>query len=231
MILPRPLVSGKLIQRYKRFFADIELDSGGVVTAHCPNPGSMMGLLKVGSPVLVSTNDNPKRKLRYSWELVKLKNTWVCINTAITNRIVHEALLQGRIQQLCGYGEIKPEVAWGEHTRFDFLLKKANAKCFVEVKNSTLAEKKVAMFPDAVTQRGTKHLTELIEVVNQGHRAVMFFLVNRQDCKVFKPASWIDPVYAKTLCKARENGVEILAYMSKIVPPEIAIDCPIKLEF
>ncbi|MFQ5675404.1 MAG: DNA/RNA nuclease SfsA [bacterium] len=231
MILPQPLIPGKFIRRYKRFFADIELDSGDVVIAHCPNPGSMLGLLDIGSPVLISTHDDPRRKLAYSWQLIKVQNTWVGINTAITNRIVQEALHGDKIAQLCGYREIKPEVAWGEHTRFDFLLKKGNELCFVEVKNTTLAEKKVALFPDAITKRGTKHLNELIEVVNQGHRAVMFFLVNREDCEVFKPASGIDPLYAETLCQARENGVEILVYMSKIMPPEIEIDRSIDLGF
>lgn len=184
MILPDPLIPGKLIQRYKRFLADIELENGETVTAHCANPGSMKGLLKTGSPVLLSKSENPGRKLKFTWELVRVDSNWVCVNTAITNRIVHEALQEGKISELAGYSEIKPEAVWGLHTRFDFLLQKGDSKCFVEVKNVTLAEQDVALFPDAITRRGTKHLNELLNVVHCGHRAVMVFLVNREDCRL-----------------------------------------------
>lgn len=228
MTLPEPLFSGKLIRRYKRFLADIELETGEIITAHCANPGSMTGLLKTGSRVLLSKSKNPKRKFPFSWELIQVGGTWVVVNTANTNKVIHEALLDNKIAELTGYLEIKPEVVWGAHTRFDFLLRKQNEQCFVEVKNVTLAENDIALFPDSVTKRGTKHLNELMQVIRQGHRGVMCFLVSRQDCKLFKPATHIDPIYAKTLREAYGKQVEILVYQAKILPPKITVDCPLE---
>ena len=230
MTLPEPLFSGKLIQRYKRFLADIELETGEIITAHCANPGSMMGLLQIGSQVLVSRSQNPKRKLPFSWELIKIGETWVVVNTANTNRVIHEALLKNQIPELIGYSEIRPEAVWEDHTRFDFLLRKENEQCFVEVKNVTLAENIIALFPDSVTKRGTKHLNGLMKVVRKGQRAVMCFLVSREDCELFRPAVHIDLVYSETLRKAQESGVEILVYQAKISPPQITVDYPLKFE-
>jgi len=230
LILPEPLFSGKLIQRYKRFLADIELETGEIITAHCANPGSMIGLLQNGSQVLVSKSQDPKRKFPFSWELIKIGETWVVVNTANTNRVIHEALLKNQIPELIGYSEIRPEAVWGDHTRFDFLLRKESDQCFVEVKNVTLAENIIALFPDSITQRGTKHLNELMKVVRKGHRAVMCFLVSREDCQLFKPAAHIDLVYSETLRKAQENGVEVLVYQAKISPPQITVDYPLKFE-
>ncbi len=230
MTLPEPLISGKLIQRYKRFLADIELETGEIITAHCANPGSMMGLLEIGSQVLLSKSQNPGRKFPFSWELIKIDDTWIVVNTANTNRVIHEALQKNQIPELSDYSEIKPESVWGAHTRFDFFLQKENEQCFVEVKNVTLAENNVALFPDSVTKRGTKHLNELMKVVRESHRAVMCFLVSREDCRLFKPAEYIDPVYAETLRKAGQNGVEVLVYQAKIAPPHVTVDCPLKFE-
>lgn len=223
MRLPEPLIPGKLLQRYKRFLADIQLENGETVTAHCPNSGSMLGLMQPGSDVLLSKSDNPKRKLPFTWELVRVGKTWVGVNTANPNRVIHEALKNREIPQLRHYPEIKPEASWNRNCRFDFLLSRGEQQCFVEVKNVTLAHGQVASFPDAITQRGVKHLNELMEVVRQDKRGVMLYLVNREDCRFFKPAEEIDPVYARTLRDAYENGVEILVYRAKISPPEILV--------
>jgi sugar fermentation stimulation protein A len=223
--LPEPLFEGKFIARYKRFFVDVVLPENEVVTAHCPNSGSMMGLLQPGSATLLSASSNPKRKLPFTWELVKVKDAWVGVNTISPNRLIHEALQNGAIPELAEYGEIKKEVLWAPGCRFDFMLSDGNRRCFVEVKNVTLAQENVARFPDAVTARGTKHLNHLMEVVRRGHRAVMLYLVNRSDCDQFQPAADIDSVYAETLREALDQGVEMLVYRTRIEPPEIQLDC------
>lgn len=219
MLLPEPLLPGKLIRRYKRFLADIRLGDGKEVTAHCPNSGSMKSLLQTGAEVLLSVSPNPKRKLPYTWELVKYRGSWVGVNTARTNHLVREALEKKVIPELAGYPEIRAEVPWAKGTRFDFLLKNGNDECFVEVKNVTLAQGEMALFPDSVTARGTRHLQELINVRQAGKRAVIFFVVNRQDCKLFRPADDIDAVYGRTLRQAVERGVRMLVYTVKIAPP------------
>lgn len=230
MNLPKPLFIGKLIKRYKRFLADIELDSGEAITAHCANSGSMLGLADPGSKVILSISDNPKRKLPYTWELVRVGKIWACVNTLVPNRLVKEALQAKIIPELAEYSSIKPEAKWGDNSRLDFLLKEDDRHCYVEVKNVTLEEAGIALFPDAVTERGLKHLNELMKVVDCGHRAVMLFLVNRGDCNRFKPATKIDPKYAATLQKAYAAGVEILVYRTKINPPAIEIDIKIEAE-
>ena len=229
MKLNEPLIKGSLISRYKRFLADVQLGDGKIIAAHCPNSGSMMGLLQSDNAVLLSKSNNPKRKLPYTWELVRVNGTWVGVNTVNPNRLIHEALLNNLIPELCNYDQIKKEVYWDRHSRLDFCLKNDKEKCFVEVKNVTLAERGVALFPDAKTVRGTKHLNALIEIVKQGNRAVMCFLVHREDCHVFRPADSIDPVYSTTLRNAHKMGVEIIVYRASIRPPEVTIDC--KLEF
>ncbi|MDA0839390.1 MAG: DNA/RNA nuclease SfsA [Planctomycetota bacterium] len=218
-----PLIPGRLIKRYKRFLADIELENGEVITAHCANPGSMLGCNRSGSKVLLSKSDNPKRKLQYSWELVKVGRSWVCVNTALPNRIVREAIEEGKVSELKGYDTLKPEVKYGENSRVDLLLTFGDQLCYVEVKNVTLADGNVAQFPDSVTTRGAKHLRELARMVEQGHRAVMFFLVNRGDCDCAEPAGHIDPVYAETLAEAAEGGVEILAYRARVGKAGISV--------
>lgn len=190
---------------------------------HCANSGSMLGLDAAGTPVLLSRSDSPRRKLPYTLELVSVGGVWVGVNTQAPNRLVGEALRARQVPGLADYDEVKAEVRWGERCRFDFRLQNTRQTCFVEVKGVTLARGELALFPDAVTVRGTRHLQELIKVVQSGHRAVMFFLVHREDCSRFAPARDIDPVYAETLEQAQASGVEILVYRSIIRPPEILL--------
>jgi sugar fermentation stimulation protein A len=228
--LPEPLIPGKLIQRYKRFLVDAALDSGEMVTAHCPNSGSMMSLLDSGNPVLLSRSANPHRKLRFTLELLQVRQTWVGVNTMNPNRLIHEALQTHAIPELTNYTEIKKEAVWKEGCRFDFCLKNNQQLCYLEVKNVTLEENGWALFPDAVTKRGAKHLHHLIEVVEKGFRGVMLFLVHRADCERFRPARHIDFVYAETLRAAAERGVEILVYRAAIHPPLVALDRELPFE-
>lgn len=224
-----PLFSGTLLNRYKRFLADIKLDSGEFITAHCANSGSMLGCKEPGSRVYVSKSDKPKRKLVYTWELVYANNTWVGINTNVPNKLVLESIQTGEILELKGYTDFKREVKYGKNSRIDILLQSEKELCYVEVKNVTLVRDNVASFPDAVTSRGKKHLDELVEMVKQGHRAVMFYLVQRKDAERFEPAKDIDPLYSETLKFAFENGVEILVYQASVELEEIKIVR--KLEF
>ncbi|MFQ5709069.1 MAG: DNA/RNA nuclease SfsA [bacterium] len=223
MQLPEPLTPAYLIERYKRFLADVQLEDGTVVTAHCPNSGSMTGLLRRGNKVLLCKSANKRRKLSYTWELVHVDSTWVGVNTMRPNHLIFEALTNKQIPQLADFSEIKAEVSWNKHNRLDLLLKQDDRRCFVEVKNVTLAEAGVAFFPDAKTKRGVKHLQTLMEIVRQGHRGVVCFLVNREDCSLFKPADSIDPLFGHTLRQAYQNGVEILVCRTKIRPPEIVV--------
>ncbi|MDZ7262026.1 MAG: DNA/RNA nuclease SfsA [candidate division KSB1 bacterium] len=223
MKFDQPLIEGTLIQRYKRFLADARLSDGSVVTAHCPNSGSMLSCNLPGSRILLSRSNNPRRKLSYTWELIQVDSVWVGINTNVPNRLVYEALVANQIPELRGYDSIRREVKYGENSRIDLLLEREQDLCFIEVKNVTLVENGVAYFPDAVTQRGTKHLHELMAMVRQGHRAIMFYLIQRKDGRLFKPADSIDPVYGQTLRKAISNGVEILAYQAEVTPWEIRL--------
>lgn len=223
MNISQPLYRGKLIRRYKRFLADVELTSGEIVTAHSANTGSMRGCSTPGSAVLLSKSDNPKRKLKYTWELVEVNHRWICINTALPNRLVEEAIENDHIPALHGYSQVRREVRYAENSRIDLLLERPGQRCYVEVKNVTLMENDKALFPDAVTTRGQKHLRDLMQMVDEGHRSVIFFVVNRSDCNSFSPADKIDPVYGKLLREAIAHGVEALAYQTRITPPEILI--------
>ena len=208
--LPR-LIPGKLIRRYKRFLADIELETGEVVIAHCANSGSMRGCATPGDPVWISPSDNPKRKLNYTWELIQSKDSMIGVNTLVPNRLVKASIENGLISELKEYTRVTSEVKTSDHTRLDLLLENgAGKRCYVEIKNCTLVEEGVAMFPDAVTLRGQKHLDELVELKARGHRAVIFYLIQRMDAKEFTPAVMIDGVYAQKLNHAVENGVEII---------------------
>jgi sugar fermentation stimulation protein A len=219
-----PLISGTLVKRYKRFLADVVLEDGTVVTAHCANSGSMLGCLTESAPVLLTYHDDPKRKLKYSWELVKVGGSWVGINTSRPNHIVREAIAQGHIAELAGYDTIEAERKYGVNSRIDLLLGRTNGeRCFVEVKNVTLADGPVAMFPDSVTERGAKHLRELSAQVRAGDRAAMVFLVQREDCRSFKPAAHIDPRYAQELAEAQAAGVEMLVYACEVGPAGISV--------
>ncbi|MCD4675136.1 MAG: DNA/RNA nuclease SfsA, partial [Desulfobacula sp.] len=184
-----PLIEGRLIKRYKRFLADIELDTGKKVTAHCPNSGSMKGCAIPGSQVWLSVSDNPKRKYKHTWELTKVPETMIGINTLVPNKLVKQSIENGLIEELSGYDRVKAEVKTSRHTRLDLLLEnETKEKCYVEIKNCTLVEEGTAMFPDAVTVRGQKHLDELEHLVSLGHRGIIFFLIQRMDAKAFKPA-------------------------------------------
>jgi sugar fermentation stimulation protein A len=225
-----PLIPGILLSRNKRFLADIKLDSGEIVTAHCPNSGSMKGCKQPGSRVFLSYHDKPSRKLKYTWELVEANHTWVGINTGHPNKLVMEAIQNKQIKELTGYPHIKSEVKLGAHSRIDLVLENSDEICYVEVKNVTLIENGQARFPDAVTERGQKHLRELMNVVEKGHRAVMFFVVQREDSNSFAPADDIDPTYGKLLRKAvTSDGVEALVYQAKVSPEEIKISIPLPI--
>ena len=223
MKLPVPLTCGTLIRRYKRFLADVRLDSGEVVTAHCANTGSMAGCAVTGSPVLLSRSDRPGRKYPFTWELVHVGGGWVGINTARPNRLVEEAVLNGTVAELQGYASLRREVAYGRNSRVDLLLEGAEAPCYIEVKNVTLVEKGRALFPDAVTLRGQKHLCELEEVVRRGDRGVIFFVVQRGDADCVAPADAIDPQYGRLLRRAVSVGVEALAYRAMVTPEMIVL--------
>lgn len=219
-----PLIPGKLIKRYKRFLADIELESGEIITAHCPNSGSMKTCQTPGWKVLLSYHNIPTRKYKHTWEMVHNGNCWIGINTGIPNQIVEEAINNKAIESLRGYSEIKREVKYGKNSRIDILLKKDDEQCFIEVKNVTLVEEDGCYyFPDSVTERGRKHLSELIDMVQQGHRSVMLYVIQRSDGSLFKTASHIDPAYAKSLREAHQKGVEILVYQANVNPESIIL--------
>ncbi len=219
-----PLISGTLISRYKRFLADVQLDSGEIVTAHCPNSGAMTGCSQPGRKVFISSHDDPRRKLKYTWQLIDMPTSLVGVNTMIPNRLVAQSVKQGLICDLLGYNKIFSEIKVGNHSRIDLLLENSQKdRCYVEVKNCTLVEKEQALFPDAVTTRGKKHLVELQALVTQGHRCVMFYLIQRMDAQHFSPADEIDPGYGKELRNAVANGVEILVYDVRIDHEQIKI--------
>lgn len=231
MKLP-PLVSGTLIKRYKRFLADVELDSGETITAHCANPGAMMGLNDPGNRVWLSKSDNPKRKLAYSWELVKVDGTLIGINTSMPNKLAEEAIAADRIKELTGYANMRREVKYGQNSRIDILLEDAKKPLtYVEVKNVHLMrEPGLAEFPDSVTARGAKHLVELGDMADQGHRAVMLYLVQYPGTTRFKLADDIDTKYAAALEIARGRGVETLCYGCDITTDKIELTYQLDIE-
>jgi len=223
MVLPQPLVAGRLVRRYKRFLADVELEDGSLVTAHTANTGSMQQCAVPGQQVLLSKSDNPKRKLAWSWELVRVNDYWVDINTHRANRVVEEALRNNFLPALQNY-TVRPEFPFAE-SRIDFMLEGESEKVLVEVKNVTLCCRPgVACFPDAVTIRGQKHLRDLMLAKKQGWRAVIFFLVQRGDAQAFSPADEIDAEYGRLLREAVACGVEALACRTKVSPVESRIE-------
>ncbi len=233
MKLPHPLLTGKLVKRYKRFLADIKLDDGREITAHCANPGSMLGVAQIGAPVWVHEHGNPKRKLAFSWELVEIGKTLIPINTTNPNKIALEAVDGGVIPELTGYADIRREVKYGTGSRIDLLLEGGRRKkpCFVEVKNVHLSRTSaLAEFPDSVTARGTKHLAELETVVASGSRAVLLFVVQRSDCRLFAPAADLDPAYAQALKSAISAGVEVLCYDCDVTTAEVVLRKPLELQ-
>ncbi len=231
MKFPEPLIPGRLQRRYKRFLADCVLADGTVVTAHCPNTGSMLGCMTPGLRVRLSRSDNPARKYPLTWEMVEVgPGNLVGINTARANALVFEALSAGRVPALRGYDRIRREVRFGrEKSRVDLLLEGAGRRrCYVEVKNVTAAvEAGVALFPDAVTARGARHLRELAHVVEEGARAVLFFCVQRADVGEVRPADAIDPDYGRALRAAMAKGVEVMASRAVISSEEIVLNAPL----
>ena len=226
MRFSEPLVPGRLVRRYKRFLADVELDGGDLVVAHCANPGSMMGLAEPGMAVWLSHATNPARKLRFSWELVAPNGCLVGINTSHPNTIVAEAIQDGIVPELAGYTSARREVRYGKNSRIDILLDaEGRPPCYVEVKNVTLSRAPgTAEFPDSVTTRGAKHLVELSGMARSGARAVMFYLVQRGDCDRLEIAADIDPGYAKAFGEAIESGLEVLCYSCIVRPEAIELD-------
>ncbi len=221
-----PLQLGRLIQRYKRFLADVELEDGHTVTAHCPNSGSMTTCKEPGRPVLLQPVPTVRRKLPFTWELFHSGRSWVGINTQRANALVAEAIKAGQITELAGYRQIRREVQYGHRSRIDILLEDArHPPCYVEVKNCTLLTPDGwVRFPDATTERGRKHLDELAATAKAGGRAVMLFLVNRADGQGFGPADHIDPVYGRRLREVTQQGVELLAYRTRITPGAMTVD-------
>jgi sugar fermentation stimulation protein A len=217
------LIQGTLIQRYKRFLADVRLSDDRIVTAHCTNTGSMLGCKEPGSAVYLSLSDNPKRKLAYTWELIQVNRSWVGINTMHPNRLVAEAVAAGKIPELRGYSTVRREVKVSARSRLDLCLEGNLGSCFVEVKNVTAAIDRAAAFPDAVSERATKHLKELIRLKRQGHRAAVVFVVQRADCDYFRPADEIDAEYGRWLRRAVKAGVEALPYQARVTPRGIIL--------
>ena len=223
MQLPQPLLAGLLLRRYQRFFAEVELPDGQVVTAHTPNTGSMRQCAVPGHRVLLSVSANPARKLPYTWELVEVNGCWADVNTLRANRVVEEALRNGTI---AGFADctVRPEFPWGT-SRFDFLLESGGERTLLEVKNATLCcGDHLACFPDAVTERGQKHLRGLLQAKREGWRAAVLFLVQRGEAAAFTPADAIDPEYGRLLRAAVTGGVEALAFRTKVTPEEVTID-------
>ena len=217
------LIKGKLVKRYKRFLADIILEDGQEITAHVPNSGAMTSCIEDNCDVWVSFHDNPKRKLKYTLELTKMSENLICTNTGVANKIAIEAIENSTIKELQGYTSLKPEQKYGQNSRIDILLENENQKCYVEVKSVSLKINDNLAFPDSVTSRGTKHLNELYDMVKDGHRAVMLYVVQRTDDLPFRLACEIDKKYCDAFAEVTKKGVEVLVYQSNISLEEIEI--------
>ena len=234
MLFPSPLQPGVLLRRYKRFLADIRLDTGEKLTAHCPNPGSMMGVAPTGARAWVSRSPSKTRKLPFTFELIEIDGALVAINTHNPNKIAEEAISLGAIPELTGYETLRREVKYGENSRIDILLEggRRNAPAYVEIKNVHLMRQTgLAEFPDCVTTRGTKHLEELSRQAQNGARAVMLYIVQRGDCHKFAPAADLDPAYAAALHTARASGVETLCYDCEITTSEVRLRKALPIDF
>jgi sugar fermentation stimulation protein A len=229
-----PLLRGTLLRRYQRFLADVRLDDGTTVTAHCPNPGAMTSSAEAGRPVLLSDHGQGNdRKLRYTWEAIRMPSAWVNVNTARANRVVAEALAAGAIQELRGYESIRPEAPLGRSSRVDFLLTAARrADCYLEVKSATLRVGRAALFPDARSERALRHVLALARLARRGQRAVLLFLVGRADCRWVGPADHVHPEYGEALRRAASQGLEVVAYRARVSPRGIGLgrELPVVLE-
>ncbi len=230
MNFEKKLISGLFIKRYKRFFVDIKINNK-IITAHCPNTGSMLGLLKQGNKVWVSESNNPNRKLKYTLEIIEDHKSKVGVNTHSTNKIIYHALKNKLIKEFEDVLEIKPEIKFGVNTRFDFLIVNKNNKYFLEVKNVTLSrKKKIAEFPDSVTTRGLKHINELIKASKKNYKIYILYLIQRNDCNLFTIANDIDPVYANAVSNAVKNKLNILCYDCKFSSKGIKLNKKIKIK-
>ena len=224
------LITGLFIKRYKRFFVDVKVRNK-IITAHCPNTGSMFGLLKKGNKVWISKSNNLKRKLQYTLEIIEDNNTKVGVNTHLTNKIVHHALQNNLIKEFNEILDIRPETKFGSNTRFDFFIKDKKHESFIEVKNVTLSRKKGhAEFPDAVTSRGLKHINELLKASKKKYKIFLLYLIQRDDCKLFTIAKDIDPKYATALKKAVKKKLKVLCYDCKFLPKGIRVNNRIKIK-
>jgi len=222
MNFKKPLIHGFLIKRYMRFLTDVKLDSGEIITAHCTNSGSMKSCLENGAEVYLSPVDDPNRKTKFTWEMIKINDDWVGINTSNPNLLAFESVRDGKIEKLKGYTKVQREITFDD-SRFDLMAKNETDTCFIEVKNVTYKNGIYALFPDAVTSRGKKHLETLVKVKEQSMRAVMLYIIQRTDVDIFAPAIEIDPEYAKALKIAYERGVEIIPLQVKVTPEKIEI--------
>ncbi len=230
MNFKKTLIPGELIKRYKRFFVDIKIGNNTVI-AHCPNTGSMLGLLKPGNKVWLSKSDDPKRKLKYTLQIIKDKNSKVGVNTHLTNKIVLNALNNKVIKNFKNIDTVKQEIKFGKNTRFDFLVLEGSKKSFIEVKNVTLSrQKKVAEFPDAVTSRGLKHIQELLKAKKKGYKIYLLFVIQRDDCDKFELAKDLDPKYCELLTKAVKKKLNILCYDCKFFAKGIKLNRKIKFK-
>ena len=229
MKFEKKLVHGVLLKRYKRFLADVRLDDGLEITAHCTNSGSMKSCLEEGAEVYLTPVNDPKRKTKFTWEMIRINSGWVGINTGNPNKLAFESISQQLIPELSGYTLVKREVKFGD-SRFDIFAENEQEKCFIEVKNVSLKVDRFAKFPDSVTTRGQKHLKTLMEAKRAGFRTVMLYIIQRSDVEIFAPAAEIDPEYAKALIEAQKAGVEILAYIAKVTPEAIFIDRKLPVE-
>jgi sugar fermentation stimulation protein A len=227
MIFSAPLEPGILLKRYKRFLADVRLDNGTQVTVHCPNSGSMLSCSRPESEVYISRSLNPQRNYPCTLEMVRDDATWIGVNTALTNHLVEEGIKNGAIAELRNPDNIQREVKTSPASRLDMLVSKGIRKIFIEVKSCTYAMDRCAMFPDAVTSRGTRHLQELASLVKQGQEGIIFFLVQRMDADTFRPAAHIDPLYAETLLDVLHQGVQVLVYQAEVLPEGIRIIRPL----
>jgi sugar fermentation stimulation protein A len=224
------LIKGKLLKRYKRFLADVILEDGTEVIAHCPNPGSMMGLAKVGTTVWLEPNDDPKKKLKYGWRLVEYKNQMICIDTSIANMVIKEALEKKAIPEL-SYQGFKPEVKYSDNSRIDFLLTSPSQQTYLEIKSVTLMrEKGLAEFPDSITKRGSKHLADLSKMVTSGHKAVLLFLCMRNDVDRVRIAADLDSIYSDSVKAALKYGVQLVCYDTHVTRFGVRLGKPIVVE-
>ena len=231
MRFPEPVHTGRLVRRYKRFLADVELEDGSVTTVHCANPGSMLGVSRPGSRVVVSTSSNRARKLPGSLEAIRVGRSWVGIYPGRANQVVEEALNSGRIPELCGHSSLTREPRWAPRSRADFLLEyEKRPPCWIEVKNVSLARSRLALFPDSVTERGQKHLRELILRTQEGDRAVLILMAARSDVDSVGPADGIDPDYGSLLRKAAKAGVLILGYSMTVSRRGLGLGKPLTVD-